>query len=166
MSTALAAEDSRAESNIHPVQASEDWIVKHAIAMLERRVFQDGPVLDSPSLVRDYLRLKLITEPNELFGAVFLNAQHRVIAYEPLFAGTVNQTAVYPRVVVQRALAFNSTSVILVHNHPSGVTAPSPADQVLTDRLKAALDTVDIRVLDHFIIGKGTPFSFAEAGLL
>ena len=116
--------------------------------------------------VRDYLRMKLVVEPNEVFAVVFLDSQHQVLAYEPLFKGTVDQTSVYPRVVVQRALALNASALILAHQHPSGVTEPSAADRALTDRLQTALALVDIRVVDHFVIGKGTPYSFAESGLL
>jgi DNA repair protein RadC len=89
-----------------------------------------------------------------------------VLAYEPLFKGSVDQTSVYPRVVVQRALALNASALILAHQHPSGVIEPSTADRSLTDRLKTALAMVDVRVVDHFIVGKGNPYSFAEAGLL
>ena len=123
-------------------------------------------MLNSPAAVRDYLHLKLVAEPNEVFAVVFLNCQHQVLAYEPMFKGTVDQTSVYPRVLVQRALALNASAVILAHQHPSGMTVPSTADQALTDRLKAALAMVDVRVVDHFIVGKGTPYSFAESGLL
>ncbi|MCB1906635.1 MAG: DNA repair protein RadC, partial [Rhodocyclaceae bacterium] len=116
--------------------------------------------------VRDYLRLKLVAEPNEIFAVVFLDNQHQVLAFEPLFQGTVDQTSVYPRVVVQRALALNASALILAHQHPSGTTEPSAADRAITERLKSALATVDVRVLDHFIVGKGSPYSFAESGLL
>ncbi|WP_418648293.1 RadC family protein [Thauera butanivorans] len=166
MSPVLTAEDSRAGSNIHPISPSDDWIIRQAIALLENRLFKTGPALGSPAEVRDYLRLKLMAEPREVFAVVFLNAHHQVIACEPLFNGSINTTTVYPRVVVQRALALNAACVILAHNHPSGVIEPSPADISLTGRIKDALATVDIRVLDHFIIGRGTPYSFAETGLL
>ena len=134
--------------------------------MLEHRIFKAGPCLSNPATVRDYLRLKLVAEPNEVFAVVFMDSQHRALAYEPLFKGSVDQTSVYPRVVVQRALALNASALILAHQHPSGVTEPSTADRTLTDRLKTALAVVDIRVVDHFIVGKGNPFSFAESGLL
>ncbi|HBO5495372.1 TPA: type II secretion system major pseudopilin GspG [Pseudomonas aeruginosa] len=110
--------------------------------------------------------LKVLAEPNEIFAVVFLDNQHQVLAFEPLFKGTVDQTSVYPRVVVQRALALNASALILAHQHPSGNTEPSAADRAITERLKSALATVDVRVLDHFIVGKGSPYSFAEAGLL
>ena len=162
----LVIADSRPESLTLIAAQHEDWIVQQAITLLEKRVFKSGAALSSPAAVRDYLRLKLVAEPNEVFAVVFLDSQHQVLAYEPLFKGSVDQTSVYPRVVVQRALALNASALILAHQHPSGVTEPSFADRSLTERLKAALAMVDIRVLDHFIIGKGTPYSFAEAGLL
>lgn len=158
--------DSRPESLTLIAAQHEDWIVRQAIALLEHRLFKAGPCLSSPAAVRDYLRLKLVAEPNEVFAVVFMDSQHKVLAYEPLFKGTVDQTSVFPRVIVQRALALNASTLILAHQHPSGVTEPSAADRALTDRLKAALAMVDVRVLDHFIVGEGTPYSFAEAGLL
>lgn len=166
MFTTSNVEDSRAGSNAYPSGPSEDWIIEQAIALLERRVFHDGPFLNCPKVVRDYLRLKLLPEPNEIFAAVFLNARNQAIAYEPLFKGTIDQSSVYPRVVVQRALALNAKALILAHQHPSGCREPSSSDLVITERLKAALDLIDVRLLDHFIIGKGAPYSFAKAGLL
>ena len=161
-----AVTDSRPESLTLIASQHEDWIIHQAITLLEQRIFKAGPMLNSPTTVRDYLHLKLVGEPNEVFAVVFLDTQHQVLAYEPMFKGTIDQTSVYPRVVVQRALALNASAVILAHQHPSGVTEPSSADRALTDRLKAALTTVDVRVVDHFIVGKGTPYSFAESGLL
>jgi len=158
--------DSGTESLSVIATQHEDWIIQQAFVLLEHRIFKAGPKLCDPAAVRDYLRLKLVAEPNEVFAVVFLDSQHQVLAYEPLFKGTVDGTAVYPRVVVQRALALNAAAVILAHQHPSGVTQPSSADRVLTDRLKQALAMVHVRVLDHFIIGQGAPYSFAEAGLL
>lgn len=166
MSAVLTAEDSRAGSNVHPISPGDERIVKRAIALLEKRLFKAGPALGGTAEVRNYLRLKLMAEPNEVFAVVFLNTNHQVIAYEPLFNGSINTTTVYPRVVIQRALALNAACVILAHNHPSGVIEPSPSDISITGRIKDALATIDIRVLDHFIIGQGTPYSFAEAGLL
>lgn len=154
------------EPRFTPASQSDDWIIRQAIALLEQRVFKAGPLLDQPQAVKDYLRLKLVAEPNEVFAIVFMNSQHRVLAYEPMFKGTLDSTAVYPRVVVQRALELNAGAVIFSHQHPSGCTEPSSADRVLTDRLKAALALIDVRVLDHIIVGQGTPYSFAESGLL
>ena len=162
----LIVNDSCVEPRFAPASQSDDWIIRQAIALLEQRVFKAGPLLDQPQAVKDYLRLKLVAEPNEVFAIVFMNSQHRVLAYEPMFKGTLDSTAVYPRVVVQRALELNAGAVIFSHQHPSGCTEPSSADRVLTDRLKAALSLIDVRVLDHIIVGQGTPYSFAESGLL
>jgi DNA repair protein RadC len=122
--------------------------------------------LSSPVAVRDWLRLRLAGLPHEVFMAVFLDAQNRVLAAEELFRGTLTQTSVYPREVVKRALAQNAAGVILAHNHPSGVAEPSQADRWLTDQLKAALALVEVRVLDHFVVAGNTALSFAEKGLL
>ena len=145
---------------------NEDWIIQQAIVLLERRVFKAGPRLERPAAVRDYLRLKLVAEPNEIFVVVFMNSMHDVLAVEPMFHGTINATSVYPRVVLQRALQLNAAAVIFAHQHPSGTTEPSNADRLLTEQLKTALALIDVRVLDHFVIGQGTPYSFAESGLL
>jgi DNA repair protein RadC len=129
-----------------------------------------GKALSSPQAVRDtlqdYLRLSLGGREREVFVAVLLDAQNRLIRVEELFEGTLTQTSVYPREVVKTALQHNARSVILAHNHPSGIAEPSQADQVLTETLKRALRLVDIEVLDHFVIGKGAALSFAERGLL
>ncbi|MEO7623778.1 MAG: DNA repair protein RadC [Gallionella sp.] len=127
---------------------------------------QRGDALNSPRAVRDYLQLLLGARQQEVFLVLFLDTQHRVIASEELFHGTLSQTSVYPREVVKRALAHNAAAVILAHNHPSGVAEPSQSDQLLTDALKQALNLVDVRVLDHFIVGTGTILSFAERGLM
>ncbi|MFZ2628956.1 MAG: DNA repair protein RadC [Rugosibacter sp.] len=123
--------------------------------------------LSSPQAVRDWLRLSLGGLQHEVFVALWLDAQNRLIATEELFRGTLTQTSVYPREVVKRALACNAGSVILAHNHPSGLAEPSSADQMLTSTLKQTLALIDVKVLDHFIITSGTePFSFAERGLI
>jgi DNA repair protein RadC len=124
-------------------------------------------LLGSPSAVRDWLRLKLGGLSHEVFGALWLDAQNRLIGWEELSHGTLTQTSVYPREVVKRALASNAAAVILAHNHPSGIAEPSSADELLTRSLKEALALIDVRILDHFIVGAGaTPLSFAERGLL
>jgi DNA repair protein RadC len=122
--------------------------------------------LASPTAVRSYLRLRLQHLGHEVFWAVFLDAQNRVIAAEELFRGTLTQTSVYPREVVKRALAHNAAGVILAHNHPSGVAEPSFQDQALTRSLAESLALVDVKVLDHFIVAPGASLSFAERGLL
>jgi DNA repair protein RadC len=124
-------------------------------------------LLGSPTAVRNWLRLQLAALPHEVFGALWLDAQNRLILWEELFRGTLTQTSVYPREVVKRALANNAAAVILAHNHPSGVAEPSAADESLTRNLKESLALVEVRVLDHFIVaGQSPPLSFAERGLL
>ncbi|HUL96216.1 MAG TPA: DNA repair protein RadC [Usitatibacter sp.] len=122
--------------------------------------------LASPAAVRGYLRLRMQDLPHEAFYCVCLDAQNRVIAAEELFRGTLTQTSVYPREVVKHALAHNAASVILAHNHPSGVAEPSVQDQALTRTLAEALSLVDVKVLDHFIVAPGACLSFAERGLM
>ena len=121
----------------------------------------------APAAVRDWLRLKLAHLPHEVFVALWLDAQNRLIGHEEMFRGTLTQTSVYPREVVKQALAHNAAAVIFAHNHPSGAAEPSRADEALTTALKQALALVDVKVLDHFIVaGNGPPVSFAERGLL
>jgi len=125
-----------------------------------------GDALASPDAVRSFLRMTLAARPHEVFMAVLLDAQNRVIATEELFSGTLTQTSVFPREVVKCALRHNAAAVVFAHNHPSGVAEPSQADQVLTETLKHALALVDVKVLDHFVVGRGAAMSFAERGLL
>lgn len=127
---------------------------------------KNGDAMNSPKSVRDYLRLSLEGKKHEIFVGIFLDAQNRAIAAEELFNGTLTQTSVYPREVVKRALHHNAAAMIFAHNHPSGVAEPSQADEILTQSLKQALALVDVKVLDHFIIGGGTAMSFAERGLI
>ena len=143
--------------------------IKAAVELV-RRVAQEelqrGNVLTSPEAVRDYLRLTLAALPHEAFMALFLDSQHRLLAADELFRGTLAQTSVYPREVVKAALARNAAAVIFAHNHPSGVAEPSRADELLTQALKQALALVDIRTLDHFVVAGHRVVSFAERGLL
>ena len=124
------------------------------------------PVFDSPQTVREYLRLQLAALSHEVFAVLFLDAQHRLIVCEELFRGTLTQTSVYPREVLKRALALDAAAVILAHNHPSGVAEPSRADEALTRHLASALQLIDVRVLDHLVVGRAQVVSFAERGLL
>ena len=138
-------------------------VLEMARRHLAERLRQNS-VLDSPLAVRDYLKAMLRHEPHEVFGCLFLDSKHRVLAYEALFRGSIDTTSVYPRQVVKRALAHNAAALILCHNHPSGSTDPSQADRVLTKRLQEALELIDVRILDHFIVGDGDPLSMAEYG--
>jgi DNA repair protein RadC len=131
-----------------------------------RETLRRGDALTSPEAVRDYLRLTLSARANEVFACLFLDSQHRLIAAEELFQGTLAQTSVYPREIVKAALSHNAAAVIFAHNHPSGVAEPSRADELLTQSLKSALALIDVRTLDHFIVAGGEVVSFAERGLL
>jgi DNA repair protein RadC len=124
------------------------------------------PVFDAPAAVKDYVALHLGGHAQEVFAVLFLDGQHRLIALKEMFKGTLTQTSVYPREVVKAALAHNAGAVILAHNHPSGVAEPSRADEHLTAALKSALALVDVRVLDHLVVGRGQVVSLAERGLL
>lgn len=124
------------------------------------------PVFDTPDAVKQYLHLKLTGLGHEVFAVLFLDSQHRLIAFEEMFRGTLSQTSVYPREIVKRGLALGAAAVILAHNHPSGVAEPSRADEQLTDALKSALALVDMRVLDHLVVGCGDVVSLAERGLI
>jgi DNA repair protein RadC len=138
-------------------------VLEMARRHLAERLRRDS-VLDSPLVVRDYLKALLRHEPHEVFGCLFLDAKNRVLAFEALFRGSIDTTSVYPRQVIKRALAHNAAALILCHNHPSGIAEPSQADRALTKRLQKALDLIDVRVLDHFIIGEGDPLSMSEYG--
>lgn len=140
--------------------------VLEAAQRLLLKQLHDGPLLSSPDQVRAFLRLRLASLEHEVFAILMLDAQHRLIEYVELFRGTVSQTSVYPREVVKEALGRNAAAVIFAHNHPSGFAEPSRADELLTNALKAALELVDVRVLDHLIVGGCQTMSFAERGLM
>jgi DNA repair protein RadC len=141
-----------------------------AVMEMARRALAQGlraaPVFDHPGAVKDYFSLQLGGHEQEVFAVLFLDSQHRLIQLEALFHGTLAQTSVYPREVVKRALAHNAAAVVLGHNHPSGVAEPSRADEYLTQTLRQALALVDVRVLDHIIVGRGQVVSMAERGLM
>jgi DNA repair protein RadC len=141
-----------------------------ALPDLARRYFEQslpvGQAIRSPADTEAFLLAKLRDLPHELFCCLYLDNRHRVLRFEPLFRGTIDGTSVYPREVVKQALAVNAAAVILAHNHPSGVAEPSQADERITRRLKNALELVDIRLLDHLVIGDGQSTSLASRGLL
>ena len=145
--------------------ANADEVLQAARRVLTAQM-RDCDALTSPQVVRDFLRVQLGALEHEVFAAIHLDAQNRVIEYVEMFRGTVSQTSVYPREVVKDALARNSAALLLVHNHPSGVAEPSRADEMLTQTLKSALALVDVRVLDHLIVAGSAILSFAERGLL
>lgn len=143
-----------------------DSVIAAALAELRCRLRQPGQKMESPQDVKNYLTLKLAELEHEEFHALFLDPQHCVVRFEQMFIGTTTQTSVHPREVVKRALACNATAVIFAHNHPSGSPIPSRADEHLTGELKKALALVDVRVLDHMIVGGTKVVSFAELDLL
>ena len=146
------------------------YVQLQAVLEMARRALQEemhvGDALNSPRAVRDYLQLQLRGREQEVFMVIFLDAQHRAIASEEMFHGTLTQTSVYPREVIKRALYHNAAAVILAHNHPSGTAEPSQSDRLLTDALKQALAMVDVRVLDHLIVAGVGCLSFAERGMV
>ena len=139
--------------------------IREAIGILEQHIRETEP-MTNPTAVKSFCRLHLATEPDEHFCGLFLDSQHRLIVFERLFRGTVDGASVYPRVVVRRALELNAAALVVTHNHPSGITEPSHADRRITERLREALALVDVRVLDHIIVGTGGAFSFAENGMI
>ncbi|KXJ51862.1 DNA repair protein RadC [Neptuniibacter pectenicola] len=143
------------------LQAVLEMSRRHLRSSIER-----GDAMENPQQVREYLSLKLRHQSREVFACLFLDNKHQVINYETLFLGTINAAAVYPREVVARALANNAAAVVLAHNHPSGVAEPSMADQQITERLVKALNMIDVRVIDHMVVGDREVVSFAERGLL
>ena len=120
--------------------------------------------LESPQAVRDFLTSQVRHEQHAVFGCLFMDTKHRMLAFEVMFRGSIDSASVYPRQVVKRALAHNAAAVIFCHNHPSGISLPSEADRTLTQRLTEALDLIEVRVLDHFIVGEGQPLSMVEHG--
>jgi len=141
-----------------------------AVLELSRRYLHEDLLrsnpLESPQATEQYLTSILRDNPHEVFACLFLDTRHRVIAFEELFHGTIDGATVYPRVVAEKALRHRAAALIVAHNHPSGVSEPSLADQAITRRLKDALALLDIRLLDHFVIGEGTPVSMAARGLI
>jgi DNA repair protein RadC len=155
-------------SDLKPADLND--VEKQSVITLAMKVLsikhRAGRVLSKPDETRDFLRLRLADYRNEVFGCLFLDNRHRIIAVRELFQGTIDGASVYPRVVVQQAMEVNAAAMVLFHNHPSGVAEPSHADEAITRRLKDALALVDVRVLDHFVVSAGESVSFAERGLL
>ncbi len=163
--TAFILNESTGEYHVNgPVSRTEilDQAKEILLTSIKRSSLEE---FTEPSSVKAFLHLALAGQPREIFACLFLDNRHRLIAYEELFFGTVDGSAVHPRVVVQRALHHNASAVILAHNHPSGISEPSQADRRITERLKDALGLVETRVLDHFIVGEEIT-SMAERGML
>jgi DNA repair protein RadC len=153
----------RDQSGYREARATD--VLDRAQALLAQRYRVGSPVLTSPALTREFLKVHLGACEHEVFGALHLDSRHRLIAVENLFRGTINSASVHPREVVKAALTHNAAAVVLYHNHPSGLSEPSAADELITRRLREALALIDVRVLDHLIIAESI-YSFAEHGLL
>lgn len=158
---ALTALPGMGDAKYAEIQAALELGKRHLAATLERR-----DVMSSPDATHRYLTSRLRGLRREVFAVLFLDNQHQLIAFEEAFQGCLSQCSVHPRQIVERALALNAAAVILAHNHPSGIAEPSAADRQITDRLRQALGLVEVRVLDHLVIGEGRPVSFAERGWL
>lgn len=158
---ALIAQPGLGPAKYAQIHAALELARRHLKARLER-----GEALTSPDATRRFLASTLRHRPHEVFCALFLDTRHRVIRFEELFTGTIDAAHVHPRVVVEKALARQAAAVIVAHNHPSGIAEPSQADLAITRRLRDALGLVDIRLLDHFIVGDGAVVSLAERGLV
>jgi DNA repair protein RadC len=150
---------------IYSFTPQEELTIQEAIGLVESRL-RSTEVLSNPKAAKDLCQLHLAQERDEHFCCLFLDSQHRLIAFERMFRGTVDGAAVYPRVVVRRALELNAAVLVLAHNHPSGVPEASAADRRVTERLKSALGLIDVRILDHIIVGTDGTYSMAEAGLI
>lgn len=149
-----------------PPYGDDDAVIAKALTILRRRLKKPGATLNSPDSAVNYLLLHLSAREREHFGMFFLDARHRVLASEELFVGTVDSCTVNPRELVRRTLEHNAAAVMLYHNHPSGNSEPSQADEILTRRIVETMALVDVRVLDHIIVAGGAHTSFAEKGLL
>jgi len=157
----IATEQAGQYMTDRPVNADEILAMAN---QLIRRKFARGPAITSPEIAATYLPVQLAHFEHETFWALFLDNQHRVLAFEQLFTGTIDQSSVYPREVVKRTLQLNAAAIIFAHNHPSGISVASKADRDITDRLKSALALIDVKVLDHFIVGADEVTSLAELG--
>ncbi|OHU89204.1 MULTISPECIES: RadC family protein [Pseudoalteromonas] len=145
---------------------SEQDIITQAISILEKRLQKPAHAIESPADTAHYLRLHLSEKEYESFSVMFLDSQHRLLSLKELFKGTINSAPVYPREVVKAVLSFNAAAVILAHNHPSGLATPSNADHRITNRIKSALELIDVKTLDHVVVGHDSAYSFAEHNLI
>lgn len=163
---AATPEQLDAVKGLGPAKRAEITAVMEMARRALAATLAERPVLDSPSVLKQFVALHLAQRPAEAFLVVFLDTRFRLLAVDEMFQGTLNHTPVYPREVVRRTLELNAAAVVFAHNHPSGVAEPSIADEELTRTLKAALKLIDVRVLDHLIVGQGSVLSLAERGLI
>lgn len=153
---------------VHPdtIHAAEERVISDALAILTKRLRKPGAIINTPKLVIDFLLLQIAEKEREVFGVIWLDARHGYITHEALFEGTATQTSVYPRELLKSGLKHNAVAAFIYHNHPSGDTEPSRADENLTFVVKDALSKADIKLLDHLIIGGTSACSLAERGLI
>lgn len=166
MTTPMDQAPSAGTSGDEPDRVRQDKVIARALRILESRASKSGVLMSDPGTCGRFFRLRLGDEAREHFEVAFLDTRHRLIAVERLFSGSVDGAEVYPRIVVQRALALNAAAVMVAHNHPSGHPEPSRMDLAVTTRLKSALALVEVRVLDHFVVTAGEAVSMATHGLL
>ncbi|WP_154223906.1 JAB domain-containing protein [Marinicella rhabdoformis] len=146
-------------------QYNNDAVVEAALKIIESSIREkDNVYFTSPDVVKKFLILNFRNNPNEIFCVLFLDNKHRVIAFDKMFQGTVNQSHIHPRVIIQKAIEYNAAAIILSHNHPSGDLTPSESDRLLTKKLKEILEVIDVRVLDHFIVCPNDTYSMAQNG--
>ncbi|MCL4119257.1 UNVERIFIED_CONTAM: hypothetical protein GTU68_060408 [Idotea baltica] len=155
-----------AHSGLGPVKYVQLQAIREIAKRCLAEQLTEGSVLETPDVVQKYLRSLLGEELQEIFGCLLLNAKHRVLGFEYLFYGSIDQAKIYPRQVVKTALSFNAAALILVHNHPSGEVTPSHTDVAITQQLVSLLAVIDVKVLDHIIVGRGASFSMVEQGVL
>ena len=167
MNKIKSEEPAKYEAKANTPTDREDEIIRKALSILEARMAKPSDTLFlCPATIKDYLKLRLLEYPYEVFSVLFLNNRHALIGYQEMFRGTIDGASVHPREVVRAAINCNAAAVIFAHNHPSGYAQPSQADFKITNRLKDALALIDVRVLDHIIVGTDEPYSMAEAGTL
>lgn len=164
--TLVRSEDTPQYGSAHGLSAQDREVIAQALQLLERCARTKGVALSGPDAVKDICRLHFAGAEREIFAVLLLDNQHRLIAVEDLFLGTINAASVHPREVVKAVFSCNAAAVIFAHNHPSGNPEPSQADSSLTRRLKEALAFIDVRTLDHIVVGDRETVSFAERGLL
>ena len=160
------ADDLKRVKGLGPAKRAEIIAVLELARRAMAQQLKERTVFADPNTIKHYLKLHLAARSYEVFAVIFLDSQNRLLAMEELFRGTLTQTSVYPREVALRALHHQASAVVLAHNHPSGTVQPSRADEALTQTLKAALALLDVRVLDHIIVGPGQALSMAETGLM
>jgi DNA repair protein RadC len=163
---AARLEDLKAVKGLGPAKLAEIAAVLEIARRVLAQRLAEQPSFEQPQAVKDYLRLHLAELDHEVFAVMFLDVRHRLLRLETLFRGTLTHTAVHAREVVKRALALNAAAVVLAHNHPSGAAEPSRADELITATLRQALQLVEVRVIDHVVVGRSGTVSFAERGLL